>query len=180
MVQAQVQKVASQCQKKSKIFKLSIFLIKFHDFSFYDIQYTFLLFRHAASGISAWTTEWKMHCHTFKKFLVARSMIAFSSYSQKTESHIFLQNFLHLFCHILRIFSSPLLLFFFTTFSHSCSLHVCFVSLSFSSRTGFFFYVCKKRTDFFFRINSTLGITTSTALLKMLSRLIKNFLMRCS
>ena len=51
--------------EKVKFFNLSIVFVKIQDFSFYNIQYICLLFRKAASGISAWIMEWRMHCHTF-------------------------------------------------------------------------------------------------------------------
>ena len=83
-------KLLLNAEKKVELGNLSIFFVKFHDFSFYNIQYKFPFFRRAASGISAWTIQWGCTATHLTIFWGGSHNSFFKSFHKKQKkSHIF-------------------------------------------------------------------------------------------
>ena len=87
--------------KRSKILKFVNFFVKIYDFSFYNVQHTFLRL-------------WSGRCTVthFKNFQWGGLNSFFKRYSQKTKKVTYFQTLLlYSFSHILQITSPPLLIF---------------------------------------------------------------------
>ena len=113
----------------------------------------------------------------------------FKSYSQKTKKVTYFPS--NFFVFILTSFTNHVIPTpdFFTTFSHSYSLHhgtVVLFLFHLPSELVIFFNFCQKMTKnffpkftyFFLRINATVGVTTPTAELKVLSHSFQNFFIK--